>query len=83
MTTREESRLPPEAHLAGLRSKLVSKLTGLTARQLGYWHRSQLLEATLRRVALGFRVSTVGSTTSGFGWRLSCQRKKFPLGGSG
>ena len=48
MSAAVQISLPPEAHLAGLRSKLVSKLTGLTARQLGYWHRSDLLEASLR-----------------------------------
>ena len=35
-------------HLAGLRSRLVSKLTGLTPHQLKYWRGSELLEASLR-----------------------------------
>jgi DNA-binding transcriptional MerR regulator len=41
--------LPSQVHIAGLRSVLVSRLTGLTAAQLQYWHRSALLEAQLRR----------------------------------
>ncbi len=40
--------LPAEVHIAGLRSALVSRLTGLTPSQLQYWHRSGLLEAHLR-----------------------------------
>ena len=48
MSTIADVGLPSGAHLAGLRSRLVSRLTGLTPYQLGYWHRSELLEASLR-----------------------------------
>lgn len=46
--TMTEAAAAPDSRLAGLRTKLVSRLTGLSARQLGYWHRSDLLEATMR-----------------------------------
>ena len=48
MTPTAQAELPPGVHLAGLRSKLVARLTGLTAYQLRYWHHSELLEASLR-----------------------------------
>lgn len=37
-----------QAHIAGLRARLISRLTGLTRPRLRYWHESGLLEATLR-----------------------------------
>ncbi len=37
-----------QAHIAGLRTHLISRLTGLSIPRLRYWHRSGLLEATLR-----------------------------------
>ena len=37
-----------QAHIAGLRTRLISRLTGLSVPRLRYWHRSGLLEATLR-----------------------------------
>lgn len=37
-----------QAHIAGLRSRLISRLTGLTRPRLRYWHESGLLEASLR-----------------------------------
>lgn len=40
--------LPPVAHRAGLRTRLVSRLTELSSAQLRYWHDSGLLEASLR-----------------------------------
>ena len=40
--------MPPGTSFASLRSRLVTKLTGLTAHQLKYWHGSGLLEASLR-----------------------------------
>ena len=36
------------AHIAGLRTRLISRLTGLTVPRLRYWHESGLLEASLR-----------------------------------
>ncbi|MDA0365146.1 MAG: MerR family transcriptional regulator [Chloroflexi bacterium] len=40
---------PPEiAHRAGLRTRLVTRLTGLSQSQLRYWHESGLLDASLR-----------------------------------
>lgn len=41
--------LADPAHVAGLRSKLISGLTGLSVPQLQYWHESHLLEAHARR----------------------------------
>ncbi len=40
--------LPSSAHLAGLRSRLITRLTGLSPHQVRYWHESGLLEASLR-----------------------------------
>lgn len=40
--------LPEEAHVAGLRTRLVGRLTGLSSARLRYWHESELLEASLR-----------------------------------
>ena len=37
-----------QAHIAGLRTRLISRLTGLTVPRLRYWHESGLLEASLR-----------------------------------
>lgn len=37
-----------QARIAGLRTRLISRLTGLTAPRLRHWHESALLEATLR-----------------------------------
>ncbi len=48
MTAVADPGIPRGAHLAGLRSRLVTKLTGLTSHQLRYWHGSGLLEASLR-----------------------------------
>ena len=48
MTTERRLALPAEARLAGLRSRLVSRLTGLSVHRLRYWHESGLLQATLR-----------------------------------
>lgn len=45
--------IPAEAKIAGLRTRLVSRLTGLTVNQLAYWHRSGLLAAHLRPGARG------------------------------
>lgn len=47
------STLAPEALLAGLRTRLVSRLTGLSSAQLRYWHQSDLLVATLRSGSRG------------------------------
>src|SRR5579872_424719 len=40
--------------VGALRSKLVSKLTGLTKPQLQYWHGTELLPAHERRGARGY-----------------------------
>lgn len=40
--------LPDVARRAGLRTRLVTRLTGLSLSQLRYWHESGLLEASLR-----------------------------------
>ena len=42
-----------QAHIAGLRTRLISRLTGLTRPKLRYWHESGLLEASLRDGARG------------------------------
>ena len=48
MAAHDVADLPPEAHVAGLRTRLVSRLTGLSVRRLQHWHESELLEAQLR-----------------------------------
>ena len=40
--------VPREARIAGLRGRLISRLTGLSVPQLRHWHDSGLIEATLR-----------------------------------
>lgn len=40
--------VPRSAHIAGLRSRLITRLTGLSPHQVRYWHESGLLEASLR-----------------------------------
>ena len=47
MTVETSSSLS-QAHIAGLRTRLISRLTGLTVPRLRYWHESGLLEASLR-----------------------------------
>jgi len=47
-TAQSATTLPEAAHRAGLRTRLVTRLTGLTHAQLRYWHESGLLEASLR-----------------------------------
>ncbi len=37
-----------QAHIAGLRTRLISRLTGLSRPRLRYWHESVLLKASLR-----------------------------------
>lgn len=46
-SARDSHRTPEttEADIGALRSSLIARLTGLTMRQLGYWHRSYLLSA--------------------------------------
>ncbi len=46
--TIETSPRVSQAHIAGLRTRLISRLTGLTVPRLRYWHESGLLEASLR-----------------------------------
>lgn len=46
--SQEILEVPAEARLAGLKSRLVSRLTGLSMDRLSYWHRSDLLRAHLR-----------------------------------
>jgi DNA-binding transcriptional MerR regulator/uncharacterized protein (DUF433 family) len=52
----DELRLTPDnvVRIGALRSKLVSKLTGLTRTQLQYWHGTELLPAHQRRGARGY-----------------------------
>lgn len=47
MTTETATPLS-QAHIAGLRTRLISRLTGLTVPRLRYWHESGLLAASLR-----------------------------------
>src|SRR6266540_6024491 len=42
------------ARIGALRSRLVSKLSGFTPRQLGYWHTTRLIEAHIDAGARGF-----------------------------
>ena len=46
--TIETSAPVSQAHIAGLRARLISRLTGLTVPRLRYWHETGLLEASLR-----------------------------------
>src|SRR5207245_3038138 len=42
---RAGTRMLPDYRAGALRSRLISRLTGLTPRQLSYWHRSALIPA--------------------------------------
>ena len=44
----------PSYLVGALRSRLVAKLTGLTKRQLGYWHRTGLITAQVEPGARGY-----------------------------
>ena len=50
---RAGTRMLPDYRAGALRSRLISRLTGLTPRQLSYWHRSALIPAHAAPGALG------------------------------
>ena len=54
MTTAAAHVTAPPYLIGALRSRLVAKLTGLTKRQLGYWHRTGLIEAQVDPGARGY-----------------------------